>query len=391
MSEPLLLPFRPVQPPALDGLAAPLAGRLLCAMRYGPLGASSRLRLGQYMPLLAQAGLSVSQSSFLDDAYLRALYSGRARGGAALAGYRRALSLPQAIRRHDLLWIEKELLPWVPFWLERGVLGHTPYILDFDDAWALRYAASPSALVRAVLRNKFGQLLRGAALCIVANETLYRWATSEGARHILLLPTVVDIARYEPRPPPGGPFTIGWIGTPLTAAYLDLVAAPLRQLAREAPMRLLVIGAPGFTLPGVEVESLPWSAESEAELIGRCHAGIMPLPDSEWTNGKSGYKLIQYMAMARSAVGSAIGANHRIVQPGETGFLASSSADWLQSLRTLRDDPARASAMGMAARRRVEQHYSLAVTAPLLVETISELLGNRFARRAETPSAAPAR
>lgn len=391
MSEPLLLPFRPVQQPAPHGLAAPLAGRLLCAMRYGPLGASSRLRLGQYMPLLAQAGLSVSQSSFLDDEYLRALYGGRARGGAALAGYRRALSLPQAIRQHDLLWIEKELLPWMPFWLERGVLGQTPYILDFDDAWALRYAASPSALVRAVLRNKFGQLLRGAALCIVANETLYRWAASEGARHILLLPTVVDTARYVPLPPPDGPFTIGWIGTPLTAAYLDLVAAPLRQLAREAPMRLLVIGAPGFTLPGVEVESLPWSAQSEAELIGRCHAGIMPLPDSEWTNGKSGYKLIQYMAMARPAVGSAIGANHHVVRPGETGFLASTSADWLQSLRTLRDDPARASAMGMAARRRVEQHYSLAVTAPLLVETISELLGNRFARRAERPSAGPAR
>ncbi len=391
MSEPLLLPVCHAEPTGLQASVYPASGRLLCAMRYGALGASSRLRLAQYAPFLSQAGLDVALRPFLEDDYLTALYDGRPRTGAALAAYRRALAIRAEIRRHDLLWIEKELLPWLPYWLERGVLGGTPYILDFDDAWALRYASSPSPLVRLLLRNKFGHLLRGAALTIVANDTLYHWALSEGARNILLLPTVIDLIRYQPVALPPGPFTIGWVGTPLTAVYLHEVAAPLRTLAAEAPLKLLVVGAPGFTLPGIEVESLPWTEESEAALIGRCHAGIMPLPDTEWANGKSGYKLIQYMAMARPAVASGIGANNRIVTHGETGFLAHTAEDWATHLRRLRDEPELAAALGAAARRRVEQSYSLAVTAPMLLETITELLGNIAEHKAGRQSATPGR
>lgn len=391
MPEPLLLTARHAEPAPFPASEQLISGRILCAMRYGALGASSRLRLAQYAPFLGQAGLEVRLRPFLEDDYLTALYGGHPRAVAALAAYQRALAIRAEIRRYDLLWIEKELLPWLPYWLERGVLGDTPYILDFDDAWALRYAGSHSPLVRLLLRNKFGHLLRRAALTIVANDTLYHWALSEGARNILLLPTVIDLARYQPALPPAGPFTIGWIGTPLTAAYLQDVAAPLRALAAEAPLKLLVIGAPGFTLPGIDVESTPWTEESEAALIGRCHAGIMPLPDTEWANGKSGYKLIQYMAAARPAVASAIGANNRIVTHGETGFLASSAQDWLAHLRRLRDEPDLAAQLGAAARLRVEQNYSLGVTAPILVETVTELLGNIAEHKAGRRSAAPAR
>lgn len=241
MSESLLLPARHAEPSVFPDSGPSISGRLLCAMRYGALGASSRLRLAQYAPFLSQAGLDVGLRPFLEDDYLTALYTGRPRGGAALAAYRRALAIRAEIKQHDLLWIEKELLPWMPYWPERGMLGGTSYILDFDDAWALRYCASPSPLVRLLLRNKFGHLLRGAALTVVANDTLYHWAVTEGARNVLLLPTVIDPVRYQPQPTPSGPFTIGWVGTPLTAAYLHEVAEPLRALSREAPLKLLVM------------------------------------------------------------------------------------------------------------------------------------------------------
>lgn len=394
MPEPLLRPFpqaASTAPPVSDRSIHAIHGSLLCAMRYGALGASSRLRLAQYAPYLRQAGLHVTLRPFLDDDYLAALYAGRQRAGAALAAYRRAVTLRGQIKSHSLLWIEKELLPWLPFWLERGMLRNVPYMLDFDDAWALRYAESNSPLVRLLLRNKFGKLLRGAELTIVANDTLYQWASSEGAKNILLLPTVIDLARYAPVPPPMGPFTVGWIGTPLTATYLTAIAEPLRALSQEQPFKLLVIGAPGFTLPGVDVESMAWTENTEAAFIGRCHAGIMPLPDTEWANGKSGYKLIQYMAMARPAIASPIGANSRIVLHGETGFLAHTAQDWVTHLHTLCANPTLTAEMGQAARRRVEQHYSLGVTAPILLDAITELLGNIAARKAGMHSAGPAR
>ena len=124
----------------------------------------------------------------------------------------------------------------------------------------------------------------------------------------------------------------------------------------------------------MQCEHLPWSEQTEAALIGRGHAGIMPLPDDEWARGKSGYKLIQYMAMARPTVASPVGANMQIVVDGQTGWLAADDAGWLMALRRLRDDPGEAAAMGAAARRRVEQQYSLQVTGPALVEAVRVVL-----------------
>ncbi len=351
-------------------------GRLLCAMRYGALGASSRLRLAQYRPWLERAGIATSERAFLSNRYVEALYRGGRRFAPVLGAYLRALGAPAAARGNDVLWIEKEYLPWLPYWLERQAIGGTPYILDFDDAWSLRYERG-AAPVRFLLGQKFTKLLRGAALTVVANQVLYDWAAAQGAGELLLLPTVVDLAHYPAVPPPDGAFTIGWIGTPLTAAYLDGIAAPLRQLAAEAPLKLLIVGAPDADIPGVPCEHLPWDERTEAALIGSCHAGIMPLPDDDWARGKSGYKLIQYMAMGRPTVASPIGANRQIVLDGQTGFLAASDSEWLTALRRLRDEPALRAALGAASRRRVEQHYCLDVTAPVLVEAVRGVLRYR--------------
>ncbi len=375
---------------AVPPLPASSRPRVLCATRYAALGASSRLRLAQYLPYLRGAGLDVTQRAFLSDSYLTALYKGQSRLRASASAYLRAFGAPWAARRHDLLWIEKEYLPWLPYWVERLAIGRTPYILDLDDAWSLRYEQASSALIRRLFGDKFGKLVRGAALTVTANETLYRWAQAQGAARVLHLPTVIDLAHYHPTPPPDGVFTIGWIGTPLTATYLAQIAAPLRQLAAEAPLKLRIIGAPAAQVEGVACENLPWSEATEAKLIGECHAGIMPLPDDDWANGKSGYKLIQYMAMARPAIGSAVGANNQIILHGQTGYLTHAPQDWLNTLRALRDNPAHAQAMGHAARARVEQTYCLDVTAPLLIDSINAILDNIAAHKARNGLVAPA-
>jgi glycosyltransferase involved in cell wall biosynthesis len=346
---------------------------MLCAMRYGPLGASSRLRLMQYRPFLENAGIHTSLRNFLSDSYVRALYSRKPRLLSIVSAYMRALGSRRAARRHDILWIEKEYLPWLPYWLEHWAIGSTPYILDFDDAWSLRYEQASSPLLRWLFGTKFKQLLRNAMLTVTANDTLYEWARGQGARRLLLLPTVVNLDHYIVSPEPEEIFTIGWIGTPLTASYLDVVAEPLRQLAAEAPLRLMIIGAPNKTIPGVDCVHLPWSEATETQSIGQCHIGIMPLPDTDWARGKSGYKLIQYMAMGRPAVASAIGANRQIIEHGHTGYLASTPEDWLICLRVLRDDPGLRRAIGAASRQRVEQNFSLQVTAPILIDEIRKI------------------
>ena len=41
--------------------------------------------------------------------------------------------------RYDVVWLEKEALPWLPAWVEIARLQGLPYVVDYDDAWFDRY------------------------------------------------------------------------------------------------------------------------------------------------------------------------------------------------------------------------------------------------------------
>ncbi|MFC7335220.1 glycosyltransferase [Rhodocista pekingensis] len=345
--------------------------RILALPRYDRLGASSRLRFFDFLPGLAAAGIAVRVAPFFDDAYLQRQYAGLGPDRRAVAGrYARRLAVLAGRRRHDLLWIEKEALPFLPLAVERAALSGVPYVLDFDDAWHERYEAHPNPAVRRLLADKLARLAGAAAAVLVGNGNLEDWARRAGARRVVRLPTPVDLARYPDRPPPADGFRLGWIGTPSSAAHLALLAEPLRRLAAEGPLTLVTIGAAPVALPGVPEEFHPWSSEAEGALLATLHAGIMPLADTPFTRGKSGYKLIQYMAAGRAAIGSPVGENALIVRPEETGLLPGTETEWLEALRRLRKDPAQCLRLGRAGRAEAAARFDLAVLAPRLAETL---------------------
>ena len=55
----------------------------------------------------------------------------------------------------------------------------------------------------------------------------------------------------------------------------------------------------------------------------------MPLPDNEWTKGKCGFKAIQYMAMGKPTVLSAVGFNNELIEHGKDGFLCKTEDEWV--------------------------------------------------------------
>ncbi|ABC24599.1 Glycosyl transferase, group 1 (plasmid) [Rhodospirillum rubrum ATCC 11170] len=334
--------------------------RILLLTKYDETGASSRQRCFLFLSELRKRGFVIDVQSFFNSDYLPRLYKGyRPDAKAIVRSYAHRLLAMRRAGDYDLIWLEKEFLPWIPHLLEWGAFARTPYVVDFDDAWFLRYQNHPLALVRWLLGRKFNGTIRKAACVIAGNATLETWALSLGARRVVQIPTVVDTTRYKISPVTQAPFTIGWVGTPVTAAYLALVHDALRQLCAQGGVRLRVIGVPGFRLEGVDVEALPWSEETEADLLSDIHVGIMPLPDGPWERGKCGYKLIQYMAAGRPVVASPVGANVDIVSPGKTGFLATTTEEWVRALDCLKNDLGQREQMGLLAREEVEESYSL--------------------------------
>ncbi len=342
--------------------------RVLGLSLYGPQAASHRVRLSQFKPGLAAAGIDLQIQSLLDNVYLQRSFSGRRPSlQALLTAYCRRLQALREADPFDLAIVYAELLPFLPGWLERQLL-QIPFLYDCDDAFFLKYRSGRLRLLEPLLGAKADRLM-AAAVAVTAGNTGLASHARRFNSNVIVLPSVVDTDQFlSPAHPPAersaGPFTVGWIGSPSTAPYLQLLVEPLQQLAYERPVRLLVVGGPAPAILGVEVIEQPWSLEQEAPLIQQFDVGVMPLPDNPWTRGKCAYKLIQCMACGIPVVASRVGANVDVVPP-ECGFLAESTEQWLDAFRRLLADLNLRQQMGSAARLWVEQRYSLRSALPL--------------------------
>ena len=238
--------------------------KVLLLTRYERLGASSRVRFLQFLPQLAQAGFAIDVQPLLDNAYVQSLYGGPpVSRWSIIRAYLRRLRALLAARRYDVVWLEKEALPYLPAFVETALLSGVPYVVDLDDAWFHRYEAHSSALVRGLLSGKIDAVMRHAAIVAAGNDYLAARARTAGARRIEIIPTAIDLARYGDAPPAAAgkrAAVVGWIGIPLNAHYLTLIEPALRLDARDGPIKLHVVGAPvPSELAGIPAESFAWS------------------------------------------------------------------------------------------------------------------------------------
>jgi len=347
---------------------------ILVLTRYQRLGSSSRVRFYQYFPYLESHGLKIINIPFFGDEYIRNLYSGhKITITTALKGYINRVSALISERDIDLIWVEKEFLPWLPFKVESIFLSRKiPYVVDYDDAVFHRYDMHSNPLIRGVLSNKIDHIMHNANLVIAGNAYIAERANLSTAHRIEILPSVVDVRQYAIKQPVSDDvFKIGWIGSPVTAKYLDLIHDTLAIISQEFPTRLILVGSgntPPF--PDIPTELIPWSEEVERSVNQKFDVGIMPLVDDSFERGKCGYKLIQYMAGSVPVIASPVGVNREIVEPGVNGYLASSSSEWLTSFRALRDNPQKRFAMGKTGRKKAESQYNLHSTAPKLLKLL---------------------
>lgn len=195
----------------------------------------------------------------------------------------------------------------------------------------------------------------------------------------MILPTVVDTDAYTPLSGArAAPLTIGWIGSPSTWRFVRPYLPLLSELVRDYGIRVRVVGA------GVaaEVDSfdgldlIEWTEATEIDEVRRMDIGIMPLPDEPWARGKSGYKLIQYMACGLPVIASPVGVNSEIVVGGVSGVLATDFAQWEAALRQLIGSAELRADMGREGRARAIERYSLQSQAPRLIAAFRSVVAD---------------
>lgn len=349
------------------------------------LSPGQRFRLEQWAPHLAEHhGIALDFLPFESPALTKVLYQpGRHFQKAALVAkdFARRLSAVVKSRRYDGVVIYREAALIGPGIYERLLAAlKVPIFFDFDDAiWreGEQQSSASGFFSRLHFWGKTSATCRLASAVLVGNEYLADYARARNDR-VFVLPTSIELADYPVQPefPDDEPFTICWTGSHSTLSHFSHARSALERLGatRKVVVRIICNREPKPLIAGVETLYIPWSAEGEAEAVGRAHVGIMPLPDTEYTRGKCGLKALQYMATGLPVVVSPVGMNVDLVRSGENGYLAGSDDDWVNILTTLAGSRDLRRRIGAAGRATVEQEYSGQAVASKLADAIRSTL-----------------
>jgi glycosyltransferase involved in cell wall biosynthesis len=226
-------------------------------------------------------------------------------------------------------------------------------------------------------------MMRAADLVICGNEYLADEA-SRLTNRVTIVPTCIDTEAYHPRlrHTDRNHITVGWTGSRSTNPYLNDILPILPKI--HAPIAVKVISE---TMAEIDFSVLgnlprtfvPWSTENEIREAATFDIGVMPLPENRFTQGKCGFKALQYMALGIPAICSPVGVNRDIIHDGVDGFLPRGRDEWFQTIARLVKDPFLRETVGHAGRHRVEGGFSLAVHGPRLVHAVEK--AQRFLRK----------
>ncbi len=257
-------------------------------------------------------------------------------------------------QNYDVIFIQRMMFKYgsLPF-LERLVRWLNPRIIySFDDAIYLR------------LPHQTAQRIALAKAVMTGREILAAFARQYND-NVAIIESAVDTQNYyrtRSSYAANGPVVIGWAGNPRNLSSLYLIEDALGQLAERGEdfiLRVICSEPPHFSDKQILVEFVEWSLEREVDNLLALDIGIMPIPGDEYARGKEGYKIKQYMACGLPVVCSPIGKNAELVQPNETGFWATSQAEWVDALSLLIRSGALREQFGKAGRAFIKDHYDV--------------------------------
>jgi glycosyltransferase involved in cell wall biosynthesis len=234
-------------------------------------------------------------------------------------------------------------------------------IYDFDDAiWISNTTPANRWFGWAKANWKVKWICRWAHVVVGGNEYLCQFARHY-AKSVVCIPTVVDtqaghgsVKQHYDRKP-----IVGWTGSHSTLKYLDTILPVLQKLQQELEFEFCVIADKDPELPLRDYRFIPWQAASENQDLLQLDIGVMPLIPDSWSEGKCGFKLIQYYAAGLPALASPVGVNSTLVDAGVNGYLCQSPEEWEAGLRELIRNPDLRAVMGRKGREKVEASFSL--------------------------------
>lgn len=356
----------------------------LCS--YPIEAAATRYRLIQFVEPLAEKGINLTVSPFLDGEKFKRLYR-QGNSFRKIAGIwppvLHRIKESFSIHNFDLLFVQREAALFGPAFFENlyRMIGKIPIVLDLDDATYVRYVSPTYGKLGSFFKffGKTDNLIKQAEIVVCGNRFIAEYVQKKGTETVII-PTIVDTEKFFPIERNNEIPIIGWIGTHSTFPLLESIFPVLQRLAEKHRFILKIIGAgrSEIKLDGVEIENRLWSLEDEIGDLQSFDIGLYPIQTlenapPEWIAGKSGFKAIQYMAVGTPFVMTPIGICAEIGTPNVTHFEATSADEWYNALDKLLSDDKLCERMGESGRQNSLAFYTVPKQAEILARTFRKI------------------
>ena len=357
---------------------------IICPYPQG-VAAGQRFKYEQYLNHWRENGYEITISSFMDTPMWEVVYTPgnyvlKALG--TLRGHCRRLRDVFRVSRYDLVYIFMWATPLGSSFFERLYRLLSRYLVyDIEDNILMEQGNVLNPLVT-ILKGpgKAKYLIKTADHVITSSPFLNDYCLGiNRQKSCTYISSSVDTNRFIPKNTYNNKekVTIGWTGTFSSKIYLDLLRDVFLRLNKLIDFKLRVIGNFHYDLPGIDLEVIQWTKETEVEDLQGIDIGIYPLVQDDWVLGKSGLKAIQYMAFGLPTVATNVGTTPRIINHMANGWLVRTDEEWIDALETLIKNPALRRNLGEAARLTVLENYSIHAIKSTYLSILNNLTGAR--------------
>jgi glycosyltransferase involved in cell wall biosynthesis len=327
---------------------------------------SQRFRFEQYFPFLKENNFELVFSPFLDNKTWKTLYSEGKELRKILGvikSFLKRFALLFTLYKYDFVFIHREASHVGPpiFEFLIAKVFRKKYNYDFDDAiWLPNYSETNARFHRLKAYWKVRYCIKWAGSITAGNDYLANYARKFN-RNVQVIPTTIDTENHHNLQTNyhQEKLVIGWTGTHTTMRYLDFIVPVIKELEQKYDFEFLVISNEAPTYHLKSLRFLKWKRETEIADLAQVSIGVMPLEMDIWSEGKCGFKGLQYMSLGIPALMSPVGVNTQIVSHNENGFLLVKIEDWKNHLELLLTNVDLRKKIGAAGRITIEQRYSV--------------------------------
>jgi glycosyltransferase involved in cell wall biosynthesis len=336
---------------------------------------SQRFRFEQYHDILKRNGFHCKMQSFVDIETWRILYlEGNTfrKAIGIVKGFLRRIKIVFQLRDSDFVFIHRETSPIGPpiFEFIIAKLLRKKIIYDFDDAiWIKNTSGSNKVIAFLKWHSKVKWICKWSHKVSCGNAYLEKYAQSFN-KSTTIIPTSIDTVGLHNQSIEiiDKKTIIGWTGTHSTMKYIDFLLPILDQLALEHTFSFLIISNQKPNFEREYVQFIEWQKDHEIEDLLKFDIGVMPLENDLWSEGKCGFKALQYLALGIPTIVSPVGVNLQIIQDQENGLLAETQEQWKTQLSCLLVDLKLRKKLAENGTQTIEKHFSNNAITPIFLE-----------------------